>query len=161
MGNAAVHEGKGDHREALHQLRMARELAIWFQRSYTATTGSSIPARSSHRRSRRRPRPACTTSSSLRDDVDGRRKELEAAQRAIEEARKAADAEATARLTAQPLATKAREDAAIWEALATEQIEAHNLRTIRREWDRHGTGVYTKSRAPIVVVWKASLPASE
>jgi hypothetical protein len=34
MGNAAVHEGKGDHREALHQLRMARELAIWFQRSY-------------------------------------------------------------------------------------------------------------------------------
>jgi type I restriction enzyme R subunit len=34
MGNAAVHEGKGDHREALHQLRMTRELAVWFQRSF-------------------------------------------------------------------------------------------------------------------------------
>jgi len=34
VGNAAVHEGKGDHGEALHQLRMARELAIWFQRSF-------------------------------------------------------------------------------------------------------------------------------
>ena len=34
VGNAAVHEGKGDHREALHQLRMARELAVWFQRTY-------------------------------------------------------------------------------------------------------------------------------
>ena len=34
MGNGAVHEGKGDHGEALHQLRMCRELAIWFQRTY-------------------------------------------------------------------------------------------------------------------------------
>jgi type I restriction enzyme, R subunit len=34
VGNAAVHEGKGDHAEALHQVRMARELAVWFQRSF-------------------------------------------------------------------------------------------------------------------------------
>ena len=34
VGNAAVHDGVGDHREALHQLRMARELAVWFQRSF-------------------------------------------------------------------------------------------------------------------------------
>ena len=34
VGNAAVHDGKGDHTEALHQLRMARELAVWFQRSF-------------------------------------------------------------------------------------------------------------------------------
>lgn len=34
VGNAAVHEGKGDYREALHQLRMARELGVWFQRSF-------------------------------------------------------------------------------------------------------------------------------
>lgn len=33
-GNAAAHDGKGDHAEALHQLRMARELAVWFQRSF-------------------------------------------------------------------------------------------------------------------------------
>lgn len=33
-GNAAVHEDRGDANEALHQLRMARELAVWFQRSF-------------------------------------------------------------------------------------------------------------------------------
>jgi type I restriction enzyme R subunit len=33
-GNAAVHEGRGDAREALHQLRMCRELAVWFQRTF-------------------------------------------------------------------------------------------------------------------------------
>lgn len=60
----------------------------------------------------------------LRDDVASRRKELDAAPRAIEEARKAADAELVQRLTAEQLATKAREDAAIWEALATETAKA-------------------------------------
>ncbi len=33
-GNAAVHEGKGTPSEALHHLRMARQLAIWFDRSF-------------------------------------------------------------------------------------------------------------------------------
>src|SRR6185503_14379573 len=29
-GNAAAHEVKGDHREALHQLKMAWQLSVWF-----------------------------------------------------------------------------------------------------------------------------------
>jgi type I restriction enzyme R subunit len=33
-GNAAVHEGRGTRSEALHQLRMARQLAVWFHRSF-------------------------------------------------------------------------------------------------------------------------------
>lgn len=61
----------------------------------------------------------------LRDDVAARRKELEAAQRAIDEARKAAEAEAAEKLTAQERAAKANADAEIREALAGEQIEAH------------------------------------
>jgi len=32
-GNDAAHEGRGSGREALHQLRMARTLAVWFHRS--------------------------------------------------------------------------------------------------------------------------------
>ncbi|HEY5241380.1 MAG TPA: type I restriction-modification system endonuclease, partial [Polyangiaceae bacterium] len=124
MGNAAVHEGKGDQREALHQLRMARELAIWFQRSYgndrKFDPGPFVPP----------PEPKKAEAGlhdelqRLRDDVTARRKELDAAQHTIEEARKAADAELAERLTAQQLATKAREDAAIWEALATETAKA-------------------------------------
>lgn len=33
-GNAAVHEGKGTRSDALHQLRMARQLAVWFHRAF-------------------------------------------------------------------------------------------------------------------------------
>ena len=81
VGNAAVHEGKGDHREALHQLRMARELAVWFQRTYGNNRkfdpGPFIPP----------PEPRKAEAGlheelqRLRDDVELARKELEAAQR--------------------------------------------------------------------------------
>jgi type I restriction enzyme, R subunit len=124
-----VHEGKGDHREALHQLRMARELAIWFQRSFgnhrKFDPGPFVPPSE--------PRKAETTLhdelQGLRDDVDARSKELQAAARAIEEARQAAEKEASERLTAEERAAKAKEDAAIWEALANEQVEAHRETT--------------------------------
>lgn len=33
-GNRANHELEGDHRDALHQLRMARELGVWFHRAF-------------------------------------------------------------------------------------------------------------------------------
>lgn len=33
-GNSAVHEHNNDRREALHQLQMARKLAVWFQKSF-------------------------------------------------------------------------------------------------------------------------------
>jgi type I restriction enzyme R subunit len=33
-GNAAAHEHAGERSEALHQLRMARQLAVWFHRSF-------------------------------------------------------------------------------------------------------------------------------
>jgi type I restriction enzyme R subunit len=135
VGNAAVHEGKGDHGEALHQLRMARELAIWFQRSFGNNKkfdpGPFLPPSepkkaeaSLHHELER-----------LRDDVEAHRKELEAAQRAIGEAKKIAEAELAERLTAQERAAKAREDAAIWEALANEQIQAQR-ETAKAEAER-------------------------
>jgi type I restriction enzyme R subunit len=125
VGNAAVHEGRGDHREALHQLRMARELAIWFQRTYGNNRkfdpGPFIPPSE--------PKKAETglhdELQRLRDDMAARHKELEAAQHAIEEARKIAEAEIAEKLTAKQLAAKAREDLAIWESLGNEEIAAH------------------------------------
>ncbi|MDX2053630.1 MAG: type I restriction-modification system endonuclease [Polyangiaceae bacterium] len=141
VGNAAVHDGKGGHSEALHQLRMARELAVWFQRSFGNNkkfeAGPFVP-------------PAEPSKSEstlhdelqrLRDEVEARRQELEAAQRAIEEAKKAAEAEAAEKLTALERAAKAKEDAAIWEALAEEQIEAHR-ETAKAE--AHKSGALTE-----------------
>ena len=126
VGNAAVHEGKGDHGEALHQLRMARELAVWFQRSFGNNKrfdpGPFVPPPE--------PRKADTSLHDeierLRRDVEARAKELEDAQRAIDEARRVAEAELAERTTAEQRAAKAQEDLAIWETLASEQIGAHH-----------------------------------
>ena len=123
VGNAAVHEGRGDHGEALHQLRMARELGVWFQRSFGNNRkfdpGPFVPPSPPQR-----PEAALEDElERLRADVRARTKELEAAQRAIEEAREAAEAELAGRTTAEQRAQKARDDAAIWEELAKEQLE--------------------------------------
>jgi type I restriction enzyme R subunit len=125
VGNAAVHDGVGDHREALHQLRMARELAVWFQRSFGNNRkfdpGPFIPPPEPKKAGA----PLHDELQRLREDMEAHRKELMAAQRAIEEAKKIADVEAAARMTAQERAAKAAEEAGIWEALASEQIESH------------------------------------
>lgn len=34
LGNNAVHEGKGNHADALKSLKFARQLGIWFHRTY-------------------------------------------------------------------------------------------------------------------------------
>src|SRR5688572_23730344 len=125
MGNAAVHEGRGDHTEALHQLRMARELAVWFQRSFGNNRkfdpGPFLPPAEP----KKAEAPLHDELQRLRDDVTAHKKELEAAQRDIEDAKRHAEVELAEKLSARELATKAQEDAAIWEALASEQIEEH------------------------------------
>jgi type I restriction enzyme R subunit len=125
VGNAAVHEGRGDHGEALHQLRMARELAIWFQRSFGNNrkfdAGPFVPPAE--------PGKAEPTLQGelerLRGEVAAHRKELEAAQGAIERANKAAEVELAERLSAEERAAKAKEEVAIWETLAADEIEVH------------------------------------
>ena len=34
LGNTAAHEGKGTHGDALSGLKLAREIAVWFHRTY-------------------------------------------------------------------------------------------------------------------------------
>jgi type I restriction enzyme, R subunit len=125
VGNAAVHEGHGDHREALHQLKMARELGIWFQRSFGNNRkfdrGPFVPPQEP----RRAEAPLHDELERLRQDAEARRVELEAAKAAAEELRLAAEAELAGRLTAQQITAKAKEDATIWETLANDAIDSH------------------------------------
>lgn len=125
VGNAAVRDSKGDHREALHQLRMARELGVWFQRSFGNNKkfdpGPFVP-----------PQEPAKPEGALHDELERLRqqlaeqaKEREAAKSQIEEIRKAAEAEQAQRLTAEQRAAKAEEEVAIWEALTQDQIEEH------------------------------------
>lgn len=125
VGNAAVHDGRGDHREALHQLRMARELGVWFQRSFGNNKkfdpGPFVPPQEPTRAEA----PLRDELQAFRDELAAHKQEAEAARRAAEELKKAAEAELEQRLSAEQIAAKAREDAAIWEALAKDEIEAH------------------------------------
>ncbi|RYZ68244.1 MAG: DUF4145 domain-containing protein, partial [Proteobacteria bacterium] len=120
-GNEAVHEGADSRSEALHQLKVAHELAVWFQRSFgndrKFDPGPFIPPSE--------PKKADAALheelAKLRVHVAKHTEEAEAAARAIEEMRQAAEAEQAKRLSAEERAEKAREDAAIWEELAAEQ----------------------------------------
>ncbi len=124
-GNAAVHENRGDANEALHQLRMARELAIWFQRSFGNNRkfdpGPFVPPSPPKKVEAQSP-ALHDELARLREQLAAHAKEAESAKAQIEAIRLAAEKEAKERLSAEERAAKAREDAAIWEALAAEQL---------------------------------------
>jgi type I restriction enzyme R subunit len=123
-GNAAVHEDRGTASEALLHLRMARELAVWFQRTFGNNRkfepGPFIP-------------PAAPTGAApsqalddeltrLRSELAAHAKEAAEARAQVEAIRAAAEKEARERLSAEERLAKAKEEASIWEALASEQV---------------------------------------
>ena len=121
-GNTAVHEGEGDHAEALHQLKMARELGVWFQRSFGNNRrfdpGPFIPP----------PEPAKVESvlsvelARLKAELEKHAQQAANAAKEAAEARAQAEAELRAREGAQAVAARAKEEVEIWEALAKEGI---------------------------------------
>jgi type I restriction enzyme R subunit len=111
-GNAANHSLTGDHREALHQLRIARELAIWFHRAFGGnpkfSPGPFVPP----------PDPAKETDA-LRAELDRLREEAATHRAAADAARAALEEEGKKRLSAEERARKEGEERAQWEELAT------------------------------------------
>ena len=120
-GNEAVHELAESRSEALHQLKVAHELAVWFQRTFGNNRkfdpGPFIPPSE--------PKKADAALheelAKLREHLAKHAVEAAAAARAIEAMRQAAEAERAERLSAEERAEKAREEAALWEQLASEQ----------------------------------------
>ncbi len=112
-GNRAVHDGAGDAREALHQLKMARELGVWFQRSFGNNKkfdpGPFVP-----------PAEPSKVDAGLAAELDLLRAELAASRVSAEAARAAVEAEARARLGAEQLAAQLKDENALWAALAAE-----------------------------------------
>jgi type I restriction enzyme R subunit len=111
-GNTAAHDIRGDHREALHQLRMAWKLGVWFHRTFkdrNFQSGPFVP-----------PPDPKAESAALADELQRLRNELAAQQSAAEAARAATAAAAEERLTAQERARREAEERKVWEALAEE-----------------------------------------
>src|SRR5579863_9495733 len=115
-GNRATHAQAGDHAEALSTLKIARELGIWFHRTFADAKykgGAFVPP----------PDPADATKA-LQEELDRLRQALDQTRSDVEKARVAAENEARERLSAQERAKKDREERAVWEQLASEAEKA-------------------------------------
>ena len=111
-GNAAVHNHEGDHATALGCLRMARQLGIWFYRTFTDRNFKSGPFQP--------PRPPADATAELRPELERLRAERDAALTDAERARTAAAEAEAARSGAEKQAKGAAEERTIWEQLAAE-----------------------------------------
>ena len=113
LGNAAVHENRGGHAQALTGLKLARQLGVWFRRSYGGDPGFSpgpfVP-----------PAPPQDATAPLLKELDALRTKLGAAERA-ERARRAAEAlRAEAHETEAQRLGRQAEEAEFWRAYAEE-----------------------------------------
>jgi type I restriction enzyme R subunit len=112
VGNRATHELTGNHAEALAALKVARELGVWFHRTFRDprfAPGPFVPP----------PDPAAATTL-LQAELDRLKRALEATQSEAERARSAAEQAARERLSAEERARQEREERTVWEQLAAE-----------------------------------------
>lgn len=118
LGNAAVHEGAGGHSHALSALKLARELGIWFARSYggrgTLRPGPFIP-----------PSPPPDATRPLLEELKALRSKLDASEQKAQAIAAEAEAHAAAALSEAARTDKEAADARFWREYA-EQTEAEN-----------------------------------
>jgi type I restriction enzyme R subunit len=115
-GNEAAHEGRDDFATALTGLKVARELAAWFVRSYggdaALAPGPFTP-----------PPPPADPAAELRVELERLRVEAEASRSGEAAARLEAERLADEHQTAQERAAREGEERAVWQKLA-EDAEA-------------------------------------
>ncbi len=112
-GNRATHDLAGTHDEALTGLKVARQLGVWFHRTFGQAAGFKagpfVPP----------PDPAAATAA-LHAELARLREELATWQTTAERAQAEAQEHQRSRLTAEERARKEQEDRAVWEQLAGE-----------------------------------------
>ena len=113
VGNEATHKHTGTHAEALTTLKIARQLAIWFHRTFghdaSFFPGPFLPP----------PDPAAANAT-LQHELAQLRAERDATRTEAERARLAAEEQQRLRLSAEETSRKERDERAIWEQLAAE-----------------------------------------
>ena len=113
VGNAAAHGDAGTPGDALTALKLARELAVWFHRSYGGQPdfrpGPFIP-----------PQPRADASVELRRELDALKAAVTASRDAEAQARLIAAEAESARVAALELAGRRDEERLFWERYAAE-----------------------------------------
>jgi type I restriction enzyme R subunit len=117
-GNAATHHNEGDHATALGCLKMARQLGIWFYRTFDDQRFKPGPFQP--------PRPPIDATAELTAELGRLRAERDTALSEVQRAKAAAEDAEAARLTAETGAKGAAKERALWEQLAAEAEAAKN-----------------------------------
>jgi type I restriction enzyme R subunit len=111
IGNAAAHEVAGTHGEALSGLKIARELAVWFHRTFGAdpkfSAGPFVP-----------PRAPLDPSAALTAEIERLRAVADQAKTEAERAQAAAGMHEEALLSAKDRAQREAAERVAWEQLA-------------------------------------------
>jgi len=112
-GNRAVHEARGNHTDALSTLKFARQLGIWFHRTYGKQPdfkpGPFVPP----------PEPIDATAA-LKEEIESLRRRVAESDDAASRARREAEEHARARESVEQRLAREAEERAIWEKLAAE-----------------------------------------
>lgn len=118
-GNRAAHTILDDHREALTALKIARQLAIWFHRSF----GPEADFKPGPFRPPENPQAA---SQALIEELEQLRQERAGLLDVATQAREQSEAAARERESAEERAQRLAEERALWEHLAQEAEDAKN-----------------------------------
>lgn len=117
VGNAAAHENIGTTAQAFTALKIAREAAIWYHRSYCGAPdfkpGPFVP-----------PTPPATADTALRAEMEELRITAQASANAAAKALLAYQQAEAARLAAEATAEEQRRDREFWEQYASETERA-------------------------------------
>ena len=112
-GNRAAHETTGNHSDALSALKFARQLGIWFHRTYGKKPdfkpGPFAP-----------PPEPIDASSALREEIETLRRRVVESEDAASRAHRQAEEHARARESIEQRLSREAEERAIWEKLAAE-----------------------------------------
>ncbi len=111
LGNAAAHEVSGNHGEALTGLKLARQLGLWFYRTYAKQpnfkAGPFVP-----------PAEPVDATAALHAEIEALRRQRIESEDAASRARREAEEHARARESAEQRLYREAEERAVWEQLA-------------------------------------------
>jgi type I restriction enzyme R subunit len=112
-GNRAAHEAGGNHTDALSALKFARQLGVWFHRTYGKQRdfkpGPFVPP----------PEPVDATAA-LREEIENLRRRIAESEDAVGRAQRESEQHSRARESVEQRLAREAEERAIWERLATE-----------------------------------------
>ena len=124
LGNNAAHQDQGSHSEALTALKFARQLGIWFHRTYGKqpkfSPGPFVPP----------PEPVDATAA-LKEEIASLNRKLGQGEDAVTRARREAEEHARARESIEQRLAREAEERAIWEKLA-QDTEAEKVEIAAR-----------------------------